>query len=38
MNDPHGNPSNMIYGDKTYKDDEIKYTDITVALQAITGF
>ncbi len=32
--DTHWNPSNMIYGDKTYKEDETKYPDITASLQS----
>ena len=32
--DTHWNPSNIIYGDRTFKEDEIKYPDITASLQA----
>lgn len=32
--DAHWNPSNMIYVDRTFKEDETKYPDITASLQA----
>ncbi|MDO4301671.1 MAG: RHS repeat-associated core domain-containing protein [Clostridia bacterium] len=32
--DTHWNPSNMIYGDRTFEEDETKYPDITASLQA----
>ena len=32
--DTHWNPSNMIYGDKTFDEGEIKYPDVTASLQA----
>ena len=32
--DTHWNPSNMIYGDRSFEEDETKYPDITASLQA----
>lgn len=32
--DPHWNPSNMIYGDKVYEEGEIKIPELTAILQA----
>lgn len=32
--DTHWNPSNMIYGDSTFEENETKYPDITASLQA----
>ena len=32
--DTHWSPSNMIYGDRTFEEEETKYPDITASLQA----